>query len=140
MILVVVFANLCCIMPRMVNQYTFDEDIVSDLHKEAYGFRPREGFWAEWDAANNDEKQRIWDSLIATAESEAERERQDQLDAEAAFERHVERTIRLVAGSTREDAIRYMHDSFNTNGSTEYLEYLLGVRYGYLSGSLKVGY
>ncbi len=24
--------------------YTFDEDIVSDLHKDAYGFRPCEGF------------------------------------------------------------------------------------------------
>ena len=122
----------------METQYTYDEDIVSDLHKEAYGIRPREDFWSQWDAADADEKQRIWDSLCDISHSEAERERQDQLDAEAAFERHVERTTRLVVGSTREDAIRYMHDSFNTNGSTEYLEYLLGVRYGYLSGSVRV--
>jgi hypothetical protein len=33
-----------------------------------------------------------------------------------------------------------MHDSFDTNGDVEYLEYILGVRYGYLSGSVKVGY
>ena len=124
----------------MEKQYTFDENIVSDLHKDAYGSRPGEYFWSEWDASDNDRKQALWDAMVAEVQSEAERERQDQLDAEAAFEKHVERTTRLVAGSTREDAIRYMHDSFNTNGDVEYLEYILGVRYGYLSGSLKVGY
>jgi len=31
-----------------MSQYTFDADIVSDLHKDAYGFRPREGFWNHW--------------------------------------------------------------------------------------------
>jgi len=124
----------------MEKQYTYDERIVSDLYKEAYGSRPRADFWAKWQNGTADEKQMVWDFLIAEAESGADRERQDQLDAEAAFERHVERTTRLVAGSTREDAIRYMHDSFDTNGDVEYLEYILGVRYGYLSGSLKVGY
>jgi hypothetical protein len=120
--------------------YTFDENILSDLHKDAYGFRPRENFWFDWDYATPDQKQKIWDDLFDFAAVRADEERQAQLAAEAAFEQHVERTVRLVAGSTREDAIRYMHDSFNTNGSTEYLEYCLGVRYGYLSGSLKVGY
>jgi hypothetical protein len=124
----------------MEKQYTFDENIVSDLHKDAYGSRPGEYFWSEWDASHNDRKQALWDAMVAEAQSEAERERQDQLDAEAAFEKHVERTTRLVAGSTREDAIRYMHDSFDTNGDVEYLEYILGVRYGYLSGSVKVGF
>ena len=124
----------------MEKQYTFDENIVSDLYKEAYGFRPRADFWSQWDSADNDGKEAIWCQLCDDARFEAERERRDQLDAEATFERHVERTIRLVAGSTREDAIRYMHDSFDTNGDVEYLEYLLGVRYGYLSGSVKVGY
>ncbi len=124
----------------METKYTYDERIVSDLYKEAYGSRPRADFWAKWQNGTADEKQMVWDFLIAEAESEADRERQDQLDAEAAFERHVERTTRLVVGSTREDAIRYMHDSFDTNGDVEYLEYTLGVRYGYLSGSVKVGF
>jgi hypothetical protein len=43
--------------------YTFDENIVSDLYKDAYGFRPRESFWMEWEPASNDEKQIIWDGL-----------------------------------------------------------------------------
>ena len=124
----------------METKYTFDEKIVSDLYKEAYGLRPGADFWTEWDYAAADEKQQIWNSLVSEAQSEAERERQDQLDAEAAFERHVERTTRLVVGSTREDAIRYMHDSFDTNGDVEYLEYILGVRYGYLSGKVNALY
>jgi hypothetical protein len=124
----------------METKYTFDYNIVSDLYKEAYGVRPRAEFWLDWECADDAEKQQIWDSLIDTAQSEAERERQDQLAAEAALERQIEKINRLVVGGTREDAIRYLHDAHNTNGDVEYLEFNLGVRYGYLSGSLKVGY
>ena len=45
--------------------YTFDEDLISDLHKDAYGFRPTEGFWATFAAFNPDQKQALWDSMIA---------------------------------------------------------------------------
>ena len=44
--------------------YTFDEREVSDLHKDAYGFRPSYDYWREWELADNDEKQRLWDDLI----------------------------------------------------------------------------
>lgn len=43
--------------------YTFDERIVSDLHKDAFGFRPREYFWEEWNGATDAGKQEIWDDL-----------------------------------------------------------------------------
>jgi hypothetical protein len=123
----------------MESNYTFDETIVSDLHKDAYGFRPKSDFWSVWDRSNDDNKQRIWEDLCAYAKSEADRERQEQLAAEADLEKHFERMMR-IANCTREDAIRYLHDAYDTQGSNEYLEYILGVRYGYLSGSLKVGY
>jgi hypothetical protein len=123
----------------MVNQYTFDENIVSDLYKEAYGSRPREGFWSEWDAASNDEKQRIWDNLLDTSDRAAEAELECQLEAERELNEHFRRVVD-IAGGTREDAIRHLHETYDTHGDVEYLEYHLGVRYGYLSGSLKVGY
>jgi len=44
--------------------YTFDENIVSDLYKDAYGHRPGEYFWADWDACNDDAKQHLWDRLV----------------------------------------------------------------------------
>jgi hypothetical protein len=127
----------------MMNEmkYTFDEDIVSDLHKDAYGFRPRsEEFWAAWDSADNDGKQAIWDDLLDAANRAAETEREIQQEAIAEFNITVRSIMATVAGSTREDAIRYLHDQYDTHGSDEWLEYHLGVPYGYLSGSLKVGY
>ena len=124
----------------MESNYTFDETIVSDLHKDAYGFRPREYFWSEWEEATNDRKQAIWDDLLDTADREAEREREMQIEAEHDVEDRIRFMMSTVAGCTRENAIRYLHDVYNTNGDTEYLEFNLGVRYGYLSGSLKVGF
>jgi len=124
----------------MEKQYTFDEDIVSDLYKEAYGLRPREYFWSEWEEATNDRKQAIWDDLLDTADREAEREREMQIEAEHDVEDRIRFIMSTVAGCTREDAIRHLHDAYDTHGDTEYLEFNLGVRYGYLSGSLKVGF
>jgi len=124
----------------MERQYTFDENIVSDLYKEAYGFRPREYFWSEWEEATNDRKQAIWDDLLDTADREAEREREIQQEAIAEFESTVRGIMATVAGATRKDAVRYLHDQYDTQGSEEWLEYELGVPYGYLSGSLRVGF
>jgi hypothetical protein len=121
--------------------YDFDADTLSDLHKEAYGFRPRsEEFWAAWDSADNDGKQAIWDDLLDAADRAAETEREIQQEAIAEFESTVRGIMATVAGATRKDAVRYLHDQYDTHGSDEWLEYELGVPYGYLSGSLKVGY
>ena len=115
--------------------YTFDADTLSDLHKDAYGFRPRsEEFWAEWDSADNDGKQRIWDDLLDAADRAAETEREIQQEAIAEFEGWVKQTMKIVVDSTREDCIRMMHDAHETRGDVEYLEHCLGVPYGYLSG------
>lgn len=50
-----------------MTNYTYNEDIVSDLHKDARGFRPTEYFWEEWEAYANDPdlRQKMWDGLIA---------------------------------------------------------------------------
>ncbi len=44
--------------------YTYDDMSVSDLHKDAFGFRPSETFWQEWELSDRDARQRIWDDLI----------------------------------------------------------------------------
>lgn len=125
----------------MEKQYTFDEDIVSDLHKDAYGSRPGECFWLNWDAADNDRKQAIWDVMVDHLGEEIERERQEQLSVEKYLEDTVIPNIQsYLNGCTREDAIRHLHETYETDGSLEYLEYSLGVRYGYLSGSVRVDY
>lgn len=37
---------------------------VSDLHKDAFGFRPDETFWAEWNKASSEERLYIWDQIL----------------------------------------------------------------------------
>jgi hypothetical protein len=125
----------------MEKQYTFDENILSDLYKDTFGTRPGEFFWSEWDAADNDRKQEMWDAMVDELGREIEREQQEQL----AVERHLERIVipniqSYLNGCSREDAIRHLHETYDTHGDVEYLEFNLGVRYGYLSGSLKVGF
>lgn len=115
-------------------EYTFDENIVSDLHKDAYGSRPGERFWVEWDLTDNDGKQRIWDSLLDDLDRALENEREAQAEAICDLEDRIQFMKNTVVGCTREDAIRYLHDVYKTNGDVEYLEFHLGVPYGYLSG------
>ena len=92
--------------------YTFDEQIVSDLHKDAYGFRPREYFWAEWNNSTDAEKQVIWDRLCAALDAEIERERQEQEAAMAHFEAHVRHNMELGAPD-RNTAIRWIIQSLD---------------------------
>lgn len=43
--------------------FTFDENTVSDLHKDAYGFRPTSGWFEMWGNLSDVGKQAEWDSL-----------------------------------------------------------------------------
>ena len=114
--------------------YTFNADVLSDLHKDAYGFRPSSTFYREWDCLDDDGKQDLWDQLVdAVGDSIREEERHHEW-AIHEFESWVLMTRKIVVDSTREDCIRMMHDVHQTYGDVEYLEHCLGVPYGYLSG------
>jgi len=118
-----------------MKSYTYDADILSDLHKDAYGFRPRdEAFWSAWDSADNDGKQRIWDNLLDALKDAMIFEKTTQEEAIADLEHRIRFMMNTVAGCDRASAIRYLHDAYQTHGDVEYLEFNLGVPYGYLSG------
>ena len=119
---------------NMEKQYSFDENVVSDLYKDAYGSRPREGFWDNWDNASADQKQAIWDDLLEAADAENEREELMRQEAIVDLENRIRFMQSTIVGATREDCIRYLHDVYKTNGDVEYLEFNLGVPYGYISG------
>jgi len=114
--------------------YTFDSSILSDLHKDAFGVRPGQGFWRHWNESTNDEKQQIWDGLCDVSQQEADREKQLQEIAVQDFEDRMKFMQATIVGATREDCIRYLHDAYKTNGDVEYLEFNLGIPYGYISG------
>jgi hypothetical protein len=89
--------------------YTFDENIVSDLHKDAHGFRPSEWFWRDWTASSEPRKQEIWDGLLTALDAaNAEYERAQAISV-GDFERGVRQNLALGA-TCREDAIRWMLD------------------------------
>ena len=119
---------------NMETKYTFDENTISDLHKDAHGYRPSKWFWDTWRNATNDTKQAIWEDLIDDLKDSNEREERQQKDAIAATEKRIQEILDTVVGSTRADAIRYLDEAYDTGGDINFLEYHLGVPYGYLCG------
>lgn len=87
--------------------FTFDENIVSDLHKDARGFRPGQGWWESWTSSSNERKQQIWDSLVQEMNEEMDRERRMEKLAVEDFEAEVQQYIELGAGD-RATALRWM--------------------------------
>ena len=109
--------------------YSFDENTLSDLHKDARGFRPRsESFWNEWSTATNKGKQSIWDGLCAELDRTIADEKEAEATALVAFETEVEAFIYYGAGN-RETALRWMIDgeTFYTSQCVEGWVYNKGI-------------
>lgn len=114
--------------------YTFDDMLVSDLHKDAYGFRPSQGFWEFWSTASDVEKQKEWDSLCDTLERTIELDRKEQEVAIRRFERRVFE-LRGLGAKSLDMAISWLHQAYDTGTDDEYLEYMMGLPYGYIKRS-----
>jgi len=118
-------------------EYTYDEDIFSDLYKEAFGFRPRGHEFYEVEPAR---KQEIWDWLLRAHDREMEEYRRQQERAVKDFEFAVLKA-REAGAKDRETAIRwlvnevpdYMQDE-TWNQKLSYAEYQFNLPYGYLVG------
>lgn len=117
----------------MTTTYTYDERIVSDLHKEVYGCRPGQGWWREWNESTAGEKQAIWDYLCESHEAEmaAQRERDERAINE--FEDRVLDMLGLGAPD-RETAIRWIVYSLELSENdllygADYVCYCLGLPY-----------
>lgn len=87
--------------------YTFDESIVSDLYKDAYGFRPRELFWSAWNEASDEDKQGMWDVLLADLNASIEFEKAEKARSVTDFEAEVMKYIGYGAAD-RSTALRWM--------------------------------
>ena len=111
-------------------QIPYDQNLVSDLHKEAYGFRPSEAFWLRWKQASEATRQEIWDDLLAQQERELEAENQRELKAQEEFEMVVSSCIATGAKS-RENAIEWIMAAEGCETINE-LEWKLGLKYGYI--------
>lgn len=115
----------------METQFTFSDDLISDLHKDAYGHRPGEGFWHRWANASDAEKQEQWDWLCQVLERNAEEEAANHRTCIARLEDRIAQLIQCGA-KDRAMAIRWLDEAYQTQGDTEFLEWNLGVPFGYL--------
>lgn len=115
-----------------MTSYTYSDDLVGDLYKDARGFRPGSGFWSRWASASPDQKQTTWNGL----EEEMRASEQAQLDSEAraaaSFESVVKQVTAIVKNTDRANVVRYLHQAYDTGGDDEYLEHRLGLKAGYI--------
>lgn len=113
--------------------YTFDEQIVSDLHKDARGYRPTEYFWEEWSQCGDDTRQSMWDNLLEELAAETARQLDAYARAEIAFHQRVQGT--MVAGARDElTAIRWILEAeqlskFDLAYGSDYVAWHFGLPY-----------
>ena len=104
--------------------YTFDSNIVSDLHKDARGFRPSEYFWEEWDQCGDDNRQAMWDSLCRELEETMAEDRRREAAALTRFTKRVI-DVQLAGAGDMRTAIRWICEA---EGFEEY-DYRYGADY-----------
>lgn len=103
-------------------------DLFSDMYKDAHGMRPRFVDTSAWGEAEY-EKEFSYLQGIITRDLEEQSVREQ--GAAALFEKRVTETIALGARN-RETAMKWIHAAEDSNGDNDYLEHLLGLKYGYL--------
>ncbi len=113
--------------------FTYSDDLYSDLHKDAYGFRPRgESAWWSMTPA---QKQVEWDYLCEKIEADMKWEAIEQEKACKAFMVRVADLIKCGAGNEA-TALRWIAESYECagmNGSTrDEIEYNCGLPWGWL--------
>jgi hypothetical protein len=113
--------------------YTFDENIVSDLHKDARGYRPSQSWLQLWDESHSSRKQEIWDDLCEELEQAMALEELDQARALAKLSDRILETIKLGADDTK-TAIKWIIEAeefsdFDLQFGADYFCYHFGLNY-----------
>jgi hypothetical protein len=110
---------------------TYDDNLFSDLHKDAYGIRPR-GKHMYYEATPA-VKQEIWDSLLVALEHTLQAEKDSETEAELEFEINIQRNLEHGAPD-RATAIRWIVDALDivdSNQGAGYICYLLHLNYNH---------
>ena len=87
--------------------FTYDEEIFSDLHKDAYGFRPRIHNFYE---STPEEKQKIWDATILDMNAAQEAEEARAADCVKDFKAEVDMVINTFGAEDRATALKWITD------------------------------
>ena len=108
--------------------FTFDDQTVSDLHKDARGFRPHAAFMEGWNSSDDENKQAIWDGLIRELERHQAWEAMREREALSEFQGELEILIESGAGD-RQTALRWMTETetFHNSQSVEHWVFRRGI-------------
>tara|TARA_R100000951_G_scaffold109570_4_gene106852 strand:- start:2448 stop:2855 length:408 start_codon:yes stop_codon:yes gene_type:complete len=88
-------------------EFTYSDDLWSDLHKDVHGFRPSAIFMKNLLAFDEETKQNLWDALCEQLEENTAAEKAAEVVAIEKFEARIEDIIELGAGN-RTNALLWM--------------------------------
>jgi hypothetical protein len=113
--------------------YTFDAQIVSDLHKDARGYRPDAYFWEEWNQCGDDTRQAMWDNLLVELEQETARQKAAEAKALEDFRAQI-KSMRKLGAETERQAIKWIFhsqklDRYDLQYGADYVAWNLGLAY-----------
>ena len=105
--------------------FDFDTATLSCFHKEAYGFRPSQSYFAAWDAMSDAEKHSEWDNLAETSARSQQRQEDRETDSLLSFIAQLDAVQSLSTNLSDDDAIRWMLEAegFSTH------DYMYGASY-----------
>ena len=116
----------------MTNQQLSTRDSLiseySDTYKEAYGYRPSLAGMQEMAL---EELEAIVKRVSRAAEQAYQEEKARMSGREVQVKEEIAKLLPMAG--TLEDVIRWMHQAEDTDGDDGYLEYKLGVNYGFLA-------
>ena len=127
----------------MTNEFTLPartkieelKDLYCDSYKDVYGIKARWVYGMELDEAElNNMLDRLEREYLSHKEEEDRREAQAELEARKQIRALIEHGAKNVVR-----AVRWMHDSYDTGGDNKYLDFELGVRYGFIDEVLDGG-
>jgi hypothetical protein len=113
--------------------YIFDEQILSDLHKDAYGSRPGQRFWQYWNQSSDEWKQRIWDGLLEDLDIAMREQTERESQALINLNELISQNMRHGA-KDREQAIKWVVESLDPDHQDlcyggSWVCYMLGLAY-----------
>ena len=98
-----------------------------DMHKDAYGVRPRGIDTSSWTEA--DFEREFFQLSVTIAEEDRVRKEAEEKAAHD-FEMRI-LSLQMTGATDRDMALRWVHEAEGSNGDDEYLCFLVGLPYGY---------
>jgi hypothetical protein len=98
-----------------------------DMHKDAYGFRPRGIDTSTWTL---EDFNREFESMSKVIEADEVARKAAEANATVVFEQRIQSLIQTGA-KDRATAMRWIHEAEGTQGDDDYLAWNLGLSYQY---------